>query len=73
LLTEIGAPLSGFEAFVKEEGRTRLAQLQSELRDKGVFEVPTYLLDDDIFLGRQHLPLIRSRLSATSESPQIPR
>ena len=73
LLTGIGAPLSGFDAFVKEEGRTRLAQLQSELRDKGVFEVPTYLLDDDMFLGRQHLPLIRSRLSATSESPQIPR
>jgi 2-hydroxychromene-2-carboxylate isomerase len=70
LLTEIGSPLSGFEAFVKEEGRTGLAQLQSELRDKGVFEVPTYLLGDDIFLGRQHLPLIRSRLTAANESPQ---
>ena len=64
LLAEIEAPLSGFEAFVAEEGRARLARLQSELRDKGVFEVPTYLLADDMFLGRQHLPLIRSRLSA---------
>jgi len=66
LLNEIGAPVSGFEAFVKEHGRTKLAQIQSELRDKGVFEVPTYLLNNDIFLGRQHLPLIRSRLYATS-------
>ena len=66
LLTEIGAPVSGFEEFIRGDGRTKLAQIQSELRERGVFEVPTYLLDDDTFLGRQHLPLIRSRLSAGS-------
>jgi 2-hydroxychromene-2-carboxylate isomerase len=70
LLTEIGVPVSGFEAFVKEDGRASLARVQSQLRDMGVFEVPTYLLNDEIFLGRQHLPLIRSRLSGTSASPQ---
>jgi 2-hydroxychromene-2-carboxylate isomerase len=64
LLTEIGAPVSGFEAFVKGEGRDQLARIQSELRDRGVFEVPTYILNDDLFLGRQHLPLLRARLSA---------
>ncbi|MGC1340808.1 MAG: DsbA family protein [Candidatus Binataceae bacterium] len=62
LFTEIGAPVSGFEAFVKEEGRAELARVESELRGIGVFEVPTYLLDGDTFLGRQHLPLLRSRL-----------
>src|SRR5260370_22019212 len=66
LLTQIGASVSRFEEFVKGDGRAKLAQIQSELRDKGVFEVPTYLLDDDIFLGRQHIPLIRSRLSGGS-------
>ena len=69
LLTEIGASVSGFEAFVNEDGRTKLVQLQSELRDRGVFEVPSYLLDDDIYLGRQHLPLIRSRLLRTESLP----
>ena len=64
LLTEIDAPVSGFEAFVEGDGGTKLARIQSELRDMGVFEVPTYILNDDTFLGRQHLPLIRSRLSA---------
>jgi 2-hydroxychromene-2-carboxylate isomerase len=64
ILTEIEAPVSGFESFVQGDGRTQLARIQSELRDLGVFEVPTYLLNDDIFLGRQHLPLVRSRLSA---------
>ncbi len=70
LLTEIDVPVSGFEAFVRGDGRTKLAQIQSELRDRGVFEVPTYLLNDDIFFGRQHLPLIRSLLSTRSALPQ---
>ena len=69
MLIEIEAPVSGFEAFVKGDGRTKLARIQSELRDMGVFEVPTYLLIDDTFLGRQHLPLIRSRLSARCALP----
>jgi 2-hydroxychromene-2-carboxylate isomerase len=69
LLTKIGAPESGFEAFVKGDGPTQLARIQSDLRDLGVFEVPTYLLNDDVFLGRQHLPLIRSLLSTKTESP----
>jgi 2-hydroxychromene-2-carboxylate isomerase len=69
LLTEIEAPVLGFEAFVKGEGRNELLRMQSELRNRGVFEVPTYLLDDDTFLGRQHLPLIRSYLCVTGTLP----
>jgi 2-hydroxychromene-2-carboxylate isomerase len=64
VLTEIGAPVSGFEAFAKDGGRAELARIQSELRDAGVFDVPAYLLNDEVYLGRQHLPRIRSMLSA---------
>ena len=63
LLDELGTTVSGFEAFVKGDGRAELARIQSELQEMGVFEVPTYLLDEDIFLGRQHLPLVRSVLA----------
>lgn len=62
LLAEIHAPASGFDAYAREEGRAELARIRSELRDAGVFEVPTYLVEGDTFLGRQHLPLVRSRL-----------
>jgi 2-hydroxychromene-2-carboxylate isomerase len=62
LLREIAVPISGFEEFVSGDGRDQHAQLQSELRDRGVFEVPTYVVNDDLYLGRQHLPLIRSLL-----------
>ena len=71
LLTEIGATVAGFEAFVGEDGRAELARIQSKLREMGVFEVPTYILNGNPFLGRQHLPFIRSRLSAGSASAQI--
>ena len=69
LLAEIAAPVAGFESFAQGEGRAELARVQSELRDKGVFEVPAYLASDDIFIGRQHLPLIRSQLSAAGARP----
>jgi 2-hydroxychromene-2-carboxylate isomerase len=63
LLAEIGASVSGFEAFVKSEGRAELARIQSELREAGVFEVPSYIVNGEVYLGRQHLPLIRSMLA----------
>ncbi len=70
LLAELKAPVTGFEGFASGDGRAELDRIQAELRDRGVFDVPTYILDDDIFFGRQHLPLLRSRLSAPSE-PQF--
>jgi 2-hydroxychromene-2-carboxylate isomerase len=62
LLAEIGAP-PGFKPFARGEGRAELERVQAELVQAGLFEVPTYLLDGDIYVGRQHLPLIRELLS----------
>ncbi len=64
LLARIGASTSGFEDFVKGEGRPELARIQSELREAGIFDVPAYRVNGEVYLGRQHLPLIRSLLSA---------
>jgi 2-hydroxychromene-2-carboxylate isomerase len=63
LLAEIGAPITEFSAFVRGEGRAELERLQSEMVKAGLFEVPTYLLDGDMYVGRQHLPLLRTLLS----------
>ncbi len=35
------------------------AALDRELRERGVHGVPAYWLEDELFLGRQHLPMIR--------------
>jgi 2-hydroxychromene-2-carboxylate isomerase len=64
VLAESGVSLSGFESFATSDGRIELDRIQTELRERGVFDVPTYVLGDEIFFGRQHLPLLRARLSS---------
>jgi 2-hydroxychromene-2-carboxylate isomerase len=63
LLAELHAPVAGFEAYARGEGRAELERVQTELLNAGLFEVPTYLLGGEMYAGRQHLPLIRAQLS----------
>ena len=62
-LAETGTPAAGFAPFAQGEGREELARINSRLREMGTFDVPTFIYDDDIYLGRQHLPLLRARIS----------
>lgn len=39
---------------------------RASLEARGVFNVPTYLVADQVFIGRQHLPMIRALLSRAS-------
>jgi 2-hydroxychromene-2-carboxylate isomerase len=63
-LAETGTPVSRFASFAQDKGREELTRIQSQLREMGAFDVPTYVLDNDIFMGRQHLPLLRTRQDA---------
>jgi 2-hydroxychromene-2-carboxylate isomerase len=67
LLQELGVPLAGFTPYASGEGRTELERLQAELAKAGVFDVPTYLINGDVYVGRQHLPLIRGLLSGKKD------
>ena len=64
VLENIGAPLLGYETFVRGEGLAALDRVRSELLNAGVFDVPAYVLAGEVFLGREHLPLIRDRLAS---------
>ena len=35
---------------------------QMELSEREVYDVPTYLVNDEMYIGRQHLPLIEHRI-----------
>lgn len=63
VLTTAGVDAGGFDTFVMAAGHSELAQLQDVLVERGVFTVPTYLIAGELFVGRGHLPLIRSLLS----------
>ncbi len=53
VLAELGAP-----AFDGHDAR-ELAAHTAALEERGVFNVPTFLVADQLFVGRQHLPMIR--------------
>jgi 2-hydroxychromene-2-carboxylate isomerase len=65
LLKALGVDASGFTAFAASEGPGELEAQAASLAQRGVFSAPTYLLGDEPFLGRQHLPLIRARLATS--------
>ena len=62
VLAEAGAAAAGFAAYLAGAGRDRLADAMAEAHDLGVFGVPTFVLNGEIYWGREHLDLIKSRL-----------
>lgn len=62
VLQAAGAAVSGFREFALEEGAERNRLLQESAFEQGIFGVPTYVLGEDIYFGREHLPRIRWQL-----------
>jgi 2-hydroxychromene-2-carboxylate isomerase len=59
LVAAQGGEGARFLAWADGEGPAVLATVASDLSAAGVRAVPTYLACDQLFLGRQHLPMIR--------------
>jgi len=57
-LRQAGAPTEGFSTFLVDQGRAAHDELQARLHPAGVFGVPTYVVDDEILFGREHLPYV---------------
>ena len=52
-----------FQDFVVGKGRALHDAIGEEAEAIGVFGVPMYILDGELFWGREHLPLIRQKLT----------
>jgi len=59
LVEKLGVDSDGLRVWSESEGRIAAEALASELRDFGLFQVPAFVVDDEVFYGRQHLPMIR--------------
>ena len=73
VLHEAGADGDGFPAYAKGEGPGELARICRDAEAEGVFGVPSFIVDGELFWGREHLPDIRAMLCAASPliaSPQ---
>lgn len=63
VLTEAGVDAAGFPAWLAGPGRRELAAICRDAEEKGVFGVPSFILDGELYWGREHLPDIRSVLA----------
>jgi len=71
-LTQAGVNPHGFAEFCQYEGRKIHDQLQSQLHPNGIFGVPTYVINDTVLFGREHLPLVRWMLTGQhGKAPDI--
>jgi 2-hydroxychromene-2-carboxylate isomerase len=66
LVEASGGDGSEFTAWCVDEGRELAADLDEELSERGLSGAPCHLVDDEVFLGRQHLPMIRWILEGRS-------
>ncbi len=62
VLDQAGADTAAFFAFAAGAGRERLARITAEADEQGVFGVPTFILDGELFWGHDRIALLRERL-----------
>ncbi len=71
VLRDVGAD-DGFDAYVQGPGRVEHDELNRVAFGAGVFGVPTYLVADEMWFGREHLPRVAWLLGgATGEAPDV--
>ncbi len=58
VLGEAGAEVEGFRDYAQGPGRAAHDELNRAAFDAGVFGVPTYLVEDEMWFGREHLPRV---------------
>lgn len=62
-LRDAGVEADGFAAFAEGAGRVQHDALQPEFHPNGIYGVPTYVLGDENFFGREHIPYLRWALT----------
>ena len=62
VLQEAKVNTEKFQDFVGDKGQALQKAIREEAEAIGVFGVPMYILDKELYWGREHLPLIRQRL-----------
>ncbi len=62
-LTEAGAPAEGFRAFLDGPGGAEHDRIRGEAEARGVFGVPTFVFEDELYWGGDRIPLLREALA----------
>jgi 2-hydroxychromene-2-carboxylate isomerase len=72
VLRDAGVSTDGFRAYAEGPGRSEHDELNAAAFEAGVFGVPTYLVGDEMWFGREHLPRVAWLLSgAEGPAPRV--
>jgi len=63
LLSEAGCDASDFPAYLAGAGRARLDQIREEAEDSGVFGVPSYLVEGELYWGAERIERVVEHLT----------
>jgi 2-hydroxychromene-2-carboxylate isomerase len=63
VLQEGGIDTGGFSEFLDGEGQAEYAAIRHEAHERGVFGVPTYVVQGELFWGYDRLDMLRERLT----------
>ncbi len=66
VIEEAGAPSAAFADFLAGEGRAELERITREAEALGVFGVPSFVIDGEIFWGGDRIWMVREKLSTLS-------
>ena len=58
VLEQADVPLEGFRDYLAGEGRAEHDAINEAAFAAGVYGVPTYLVEDEAWFGREHLPRV---------------
>ena len=66
VLAEAGADIVKFADYAAGPGRVEIEDICRAAEEIGVFGVPSFIVDGELFWGREHLPDIRKMLGAAA-------
>lgn len=69
VLAESGADTDGAAAWLAGNGLRKVARISRDAEEKGVFGVPSFVIDGELFWGSEHLPDICEMLAYTARQP----
>ena len=68
ILKEFNLDYKAFLSWNKKNGKESLDKIMGKALDRGIFGVPTYVYEDEIFWGREHISTIRGRVTGDYEN-----
>jgi 2-hydroxychromene-2-carboxylate isomerase len=69
VLAEAGADADNAAVWLAGDGRREVARICREAEEQGVFGVPTFVINGELFWGSEHLPDIAGMLARTARKP----